>query len=542
MSSQFPAATTTALSRLQLIALITITLTILFSVPERWAFSPDAGVYVGTAASLLEEKRYWFNGEPNLLYYPGTSLVIASLMSIVGENFFALQLLFAFFTGAAIWLTWAYFRKSDNRWVAFLTPIYVSLNAILLAQAHSLLSDILFLNVVLLTMITWRRFIEEENARWYFLCAALVSLAPMFRFHGLFLIAAFGIAVLVYLYHTNRLFSRYGIKQLAIASVTLIPFALWTIRNYVLHTPETYNMANRFFFGLSGLSISGPGFGMADWIDAAWKIPIYQIMYLFGGIGRSFFGSLGQHIPLEAATACTLLLLLIGGGAWIRKASPHEVFSLAFILIVFAFTSEKFIGNNSLYILQRYWLPILPWLAAFLIYGATTIVDTLSLKPFRKIFGGSFVLLILFSVGGGVFGLAQLASAERHSNLHARWKIIDGVVDYTKKNVPDESRLATTDWGVAPFLTQRRSYQVLRSSCIRPSLKIIEEKGLTYLVIFPGGMRGDLAREMVRTFPDLFVPMYETAHGTPSYSGVFRIERGRLSEAIAHTICDWDKD
>src|SRR4030066_5802 len=84
----------------------------LWTAPVFWRYTPDGGIYIGTALSLVETGQYNFNGYPNLLYYPGFSSLLAVLISLFGVNFQVLHLFTSMMAVLGLWLVRAYFPES----------------------------------------------------------------------------------------------------------------------------------------------------------------------------------------------------------------------------------------------------------------------------------------------------------------------------------------------------------------------------------------------------------------------------------------------
>ena len=115
---------------------------------------------------------------------------------------------------------------------------------ILVRQAFSILSDGLFLALVLSALLLWRRYSETSSNRTLVACCVVVAIAPLVRFHGLFLCAALGVGLLYNAYCAKGIDARSLTRAAAVCLLVILPFALWTWRNWALHTPETFSMAS----------------------------------------------------------------------------------------------------------------------------------------------------------------------------------------------------------------------------------------------------------------------------------------------------------
>ena len=513
----------------QALLLALVSLLILAGAPEAWDYSPDAGVYVGSALSLVEEGRYWFNGHPNLLYYPGTSLLAAIPISVFGLNFPVINLFFALLGVAGLWIARAVFHAERWGWPGVAVPLLLGVNYLFVEHSHTVVSDVIFVDLVLLATYCWQRFSDTEKWHWYLACLLVVAVAPMFRFHGLLLIAAFGLALIWRLYQRRRTDPGRSFAYLIASASVFLPFVLWTARNYILHTPDTYSMANRFFFGLEGLAISGPGFGTAYWVDAAWKFPAYQLIYLFGGLAESAVGDLPGNAIVVGAAA-TMLLLAVGTVYWLPRAG---FFAATFVLLNVALMLNKFVGGDSLYIVVRYWLPVLPFLILIGTVGFSRIA-TLAMPGGRKQYAhalGATAFAVVFALGAA--GLVERIVGDYPRFVKAKYEAATTVGEFVRSETAGDAVVMTTDWGVGPFVTDRLSYQIARSPCMRPTLELLLAKGAGYLVITPKALRNEYALALVNRFPEAFRQVFELKdEGHDLFGAVYSIDRDRIRQTM----------
>ena len=525
------------LTRAQPWLLLMVSVAIVIGAPEVWNYTPDSGVYVGSASTIVEQGRYWFNGHPNLLYYPGTSAVVALPVAIFGLNFHAIHLVFSLLAVTVLWLARAYFSVERFGWAGLALPFLLAANQLFQIQAQQILSDLLLLNLVLLALLAWRKYDITRNEGWFYVCAVAVAAAPMVRFQGLFLLGAFGLAVLVHIAkRRNEIDWRRVIRHLAVAALTTLPFSIWTLRNYLLHTPDTYNMANAFFFGLEGLRISGPGFGEVDWIDAEWKYPVYQIMYLFGGLGDSFLGNLSNLLPLEVRTGTVLVLMTAGLWPWLKRAGMLEIVFVALILILLV---EGVTDSKSMRIVDRYWIPILPFVISIAGQGLGQIRGVLAGGRLRTLttYGSGILMALILVVG--TLSWSKRLSPEASDRIARINSVASQVAEHVDQSLPPDALIMASDWGVAPFLTKRKTIQVLRSPCDQGTLELIHERKPAALVVLPGFLRSSMADELAMRYPDAFQEVFRSGNRGHRESGaVYHIEHDQVPQALALSSCE----
>ena len=325
----------TVLARLQLWFLVGVSLLILWLAPDVWNYSPDSGIYVGTAANLVETGAYRFNGHPNLLYYPGLSGLLSLTILLFGVNFQVMHLLTAGIAVACLWLARAYFSASRYGLAGLAVPVLLMTAGIFMRQAFSIVSDGLFLALVLAVLLLWRRYREAADRRALIACCVLAAAAPLVRLQGVFLCGALGLGLLHALYDDRRLDLRSLTRVVAIGLAIMAPFALWTWRNWVLYTPDTFNAVNGFFFGLHGLALYAPVPAPAGSGGIAWPFVLQRGLLFVTSMVESIFGrAVFASLPHAVWFLAIVGLAAAGAVRWARRGTTVEA---AFVLTTLAF-------------------------------------------------------------------------------------------------------------------------------------------------------------------------------------------------------------
>lgn len=518
--------------RVQFWLLVAISCYFVWAAPDIWSFTPDGGVYIGTAESLASSGGYRFNFHPNLLYYPATSTLLAIPIALWGTDFQVLHALFAGIAVSSLWLVRAYFPMRRYGTVGFLAPVILACASVFRDQTLYILSDGLFLAVSLAALLLWRRYAERPSAAALLVCAAFVAVAPLVRFQGLFLWGAFCIALLYVLVLRRSFEWKALISVLAVGLVTLLPFLLWTLRNYLLYTPDTFNMANAYFFGLHGLAISAADFSRPDWIHADWQYPFYSGLFSAREVFDSFMPApIRQAVPIELAALAVGVIIAAGSVRWFVRASVME---RIYVLVSLGFVLVTLLRATTVYTVPRYWLAVLPFLIVAAGFGFSVFVDTLGRTP--ALYRGAQVAAWL-AVGvvlyAGVVN-ARVAVSEAHLvRVQAMNRTLDGITDYFAAHVPGEAVVATTDWGVLPRAVRRPSYPLLRGKPIAQSLERMLRYRVTHLVIMHTSHATETALTVVSEYPDLFAKLKE--YGTedsPGYGVIYRVRLDRLEALL----------
>ena len=520
--------------KVQFWLLVIISLTFFYLAPPSWHYAPDSGIYIGTAKNLLESGTYWFNGYPNLLYYPGFSSLLTIPLSLFGLDFVALHLFCIGLVVAALWLSRIYFGQEGYGLAGLAVPLLLACNSIVHQQLATILSDSSLLVCIVGALLFWRAFERNESKYALYGCLLLCALAPLVRFEGLFLPGAFGLAFIITKLSRNGQILPVLVKASALSLLTLSPFLLWTWRNYVMYSPDTFNMANDFFFGLKGLALYAPGHFEVDWIDAPWKYGAYNTLYNLKDLLRSFVGDIANRLPLEVDVLLVLLPLTAGLLPWFRAAN-HMERVLALSLAGFFFWRTMHARN--LYVVDRYWLSLLPFVAIIGSLGLRKIHKSIETGPLRHLYLAIvLVVAVIISSNGLHLTLSKASDENREYDRQANI-ILQEISRFVQSNSSEDTTVAVTDWGILPLFIHRKSYQLLNDKDHLLSLKRILKYKTKLLVILDGSAASaPYAREMVNAFPDAFTLMkdFEPSGGAGPKGSVYRINLRWIQENIGH--------
>jgi 4-amino-4-deoxy-L-arabinose transferase-like glycosyltransferase len=520
------------LRRIQFAFLFIVSCVILLMAPSHFHFQPDTGFYVGGADSLLTSGSYSFNGLPILIYYPGFSLLLAAPISLFGIDFQVLHLFAALWCVAALWLIRAYYGGEPYGNAGLLAPALLPFAGIFQEQVLYILSDAAFLAWTFLALLLWRHFLGSGKTLVLILCALVVAFVPLIRMQGIFLVAALGIGLLFHFWDKRR-----PLRQLSIAGgitlAVLLPFLLWTLRNYLQHSPDAYNMANSFFFDQEGLALYGSDFYRPEWIDARWKFGLMNLLYSVRDLAETLFGStVTAWVRPEAIPMLLGIPLLLGLAPWWRRSSWVE---RTYVVISALFLVLWSLRSSSLYTVPRYWLPLLPFLLLIGLYGLGRIYELLRWRNLRPWLMAAYLSLLAVLVGQGTANaLNRLEPWATHyyENSEATRLALAQVVHAHSE--PGDV-IAVTDWGVLPLSLDRATVSVLNDKDRVRSLDRIVDRQATHLVILEGtSAMVDAAKEMVAELPEVFHPVRVIdPDGPGAGGGVYRIDLQRAEAEMS---------
>lgn len=503
-----------SISKAQTFVLLSMSLILLVLTPQYWIQYPDSGYYLGTASNMIANLAYWFNGQPNLQYYPGTSLIVSIPLLVVGENFFVLQAFMAAISLTGIIIIAKYFTYARYGITGLLVPFYVLFSSLFLVHFYALISDTLFLSLTMAALFCWRQYDRTAKLKFLLLCCLLVSFSSLVRLQGLFFCAALGLTLLIHAYQHHRQTLLISATKLAVlGGLVCLPFVIWTARNYFAHSTDTFNMANGYFFGLKGLSIYAkglPGSASAEHIQEAWRFPLERTSLFVGGLFESWYGRLSA-INRHIITLC--LLILIGSGLmpWARRANKLE---LLYVALSMAFISKDILLNKNLHIVYRYWLPMMPFIIVMMGLGLKTIssLDIWGVlkKPAQVFSVGLAVMLLIIAAPN-----LQKMYAQDHKLMQEQ-RAIEKLKQFSTNNIPKGATVATVDWGVLPHVIQRRAIPLLNDPDSQQSMTRMIKYETEFLVTYNKfGRMNTPAESMVQRFPSAFNKVFEEISETP---------------------------
>ena len=516
------------LERFQKFLLLLASLFILSTVPSYWIQVPDSGWYLASAQSIITEHRYWFNGAPNLQYYPGFASILIPPLVLFGKNFFALQFYVASIALVGVWGLRKYYSVNTYGYTALFLPILLITSSIFTEYMYVLYSDCTFLALTIFALLSWRKYLETYQVSYLAICFLLVSISSLVRFQGLFICAAFSVALLMHAWSLRKQVDIVKIAcLLTLCGLVFLPFGIWTIRNYLLYTPDTFNMANSRFFGLSGLALYAEGFpggtSLAG-ISEGGYIPIQRAALFFGGLLEFWYGGISLTNK-KIIFPLILLILSFGVRPWLKRANYLEFF---YVLFSLAYIGNSLFMKDNLHIVLRYWVPVLPFFVLIMGLGIQSILNWKILaftKPVSQVFTVLVVITLL---------VISLPNLTRHIGLEEKRgeesRALAAVKVFTDINIPINAVVATTEWGIMPSTINRRSFPVLNDPDHKETIARMLKYQTEFLITYGKFSRRDVhALNLVAKHNDVFTKVFGVNEGEPNLAiMVYKINLRKL--------------
>ncbi|WP_346992887.1 ArnT family glycosyltransferase [Alteromonas gracilis] len=516
-------------SKLPLLFLTIISSYFLISTPQFWLAYPDSGYYLGSAIEVLNSGRYYFNTLPNLQYYPGTSSVITLGYMLFGTSIYTTQLVFSVLTLGSLYVGYLLFYQiTSSKLSAFVATIGFGSSYVFIESIHPVLSDGIFVLFTFCCLLLFRVFNKHQNKSTLVLLCLAVSFCALVRFQGLFLVFAMGIALLWFLYKRTI-----DVKMFFITGFLLVfPFILWTLRNYILHTPDAYNMANQFFFSLSGQRLYAPGLnGDVDssWVNASWKYAVYRPLYSISTILESYFG----YIPLDYKFVFAPLFVIISISGFIKCIKKLSLLELTYIGFSTAYIAVDLLTKKHLYVLGRYWLPLLPFISLFFVMGVVwccqKMVSSMNLitKKAHLTRVVSVALLVGFVIAGFLNTTLYYKNISIYEPINQN---LDKLSAFSTNTIPLGAVVAVNDWGVIPLTLNRYAIPLLNDDSHIHSVKKMIKYSTDYMVIVEKFKRsGEPALKLAEDRPDVFQLLQIFSSTTPEANTfIFKIDKEKM--------------
>jgi hypothetical protein len=304
----------------------------------------------------------------------------------------------------------------------------------------------------------------------------------------------------------------------------------------MLHTPDTFNMANSFFFGLKGLQLYAPTHFKVDWIDASWKYGIYNTIFSLQELLRSFIGNATNLFSPEGAIVILFVILAPGIPTWLKSANTFEK---AFVLLMVAFFFWRTLSASTLYVVERYWLSLLPFVAIVASLGVAQMHSFFKGTSAKNIFTSAILILLFATSAHGISLTIRKAGSQQARYYENANVVLNAMASYVQSNTDPSTIIATTDWGVLPLFLKRSSYQMVNDDDHVMSMSRIHKYRPELLAILDENAAfPPYARKMVDDLPEAFslVKHFYPAEGEKGPKGsIYTIDLDKVAEFLNYT-------
>ncbi|MBI5741709.1 MAG: glycosyltransferase family 39 protein [Nitrospirae bacterium] len=401
--------------------------------------SPDSMIYAlisqeirsGNGITLpiiydLNDNYAFIDGAvPYLAQPPLLPMLFALLGGVTPQNFLAAQIINVISHVATAFFSFLLMKKLyDNKAVALLTGILVSVSLPLVSNAHSMLSESLFValtTAALYFIVLTRHSGGHQSIRYYFIASICAGAAISTRFAGVALIPVFLWEVFVLV--RNKSIKSKGAAAVLSAMLPLIAIGALFIRNYF---------------------VSGT---IVGWNPYASERPYTEA--LTGTLKMLFLQfQLGGHLVAPFMAASVLFILYIVATTDGRKKMTECVHSGLDLLVVFMLSYTALI-THALARVQplfevRYISPLAPFLFIICILVIVVLWDVIRFKGFSKLSLFGMILSLGIIIFGNLYKTC-LNAEPLFSRQTGHYRILNSpTYNWIKQNY-DEDVVITTN-------------------------------------------------------------------------------------------------
>jgi hypothetical protein len=217
---------------------------------------PDCVAYVSTARNLLSGRGYWMYAERPFVHFPPLFPTLLALLGLTGlDPFDAARYVNAIAFGLIVFLSGLYLlRCIRSKTLVVLGSLAILFSTPLIHVSTQVLSEPLFIVLVLLSMLEVSKFLSTGKSPPFFLAATFAALAFLTRYLGLTVVLT---ALVLLLIKRNIAFADRITKGIALILICILPMIAWLLRNYGVSStlagerpPSSYTLGQHIYFTL----------------------------------------------------------------------------------------------------------------------------------------------------------------------------------------------------------------------------------------------------------------------------------------------------
>ncbi len=322
----------------------------------------DSGIYVTLATSLATGHGYhdlWLTGDPvHTKYPPVFPLMLAAVLAVAGTSIVLLKLAVVATSAAALFVLHRLFAELYGEPVALYAVLLTASLHSMLFFAHSVMTEMPYLLLSLLTLLAARRCAHSPSPGWLWLTAALISVTYLTRLVGLALIPAVMVYVVVDGSGTARARWR---RALLLGLLASCAAAVWFARSAVVSGGSVSPYAAEFRLG----ELTAPGTLAGSLAELAARVGANLLQYGIH-LGRAI---LHWAPPVTIAMLLAAAVSLVGFlRCAVRRRTIVEYYVVSYLAILIVYPV-----NHP----QRYLVPVLPFMLFYFVTGASWMVARL---------------------------------------------------------------------------------------------------------------------------------------------------------------------
>jgi 4-amino-4-deoxy-L-arabinose transferase-like glycosyltransferase len=459
-----------------------------FSLQAQIEFINDNGTYLSLAQSLVSGQGYRdiaLDGSPAHTKYPPVyPLLLAPLVYLFGLNFWVMRLFSVGIGVLALAVIYFYFRRLAGERDAFTILALTGVSYGIWFYSQSISSEMPYVLFAFLALLYLERYKEAQQRILGKACVAalVVGVACLTRTVGLALLVGAVAYVAFEGQEGGRVYSRSRLaKSGLIAVLGSAPMFLWLTRNWLVSggtVPVDYLRE----YGLKSYAFSyatadSGSMGLRELFELA-----YHNLYVYTfACARMILPYFADLTGKSAALSLTIFVLLGFFICVVKRRTALEYYVPVYLCALLLFPASY----------DRYLIPLIPIIFYSFLNSLHNFLEFLpmryeflsSQKSMKSLSISVITLLIGFNLAFSVQKTIFDKDTENNFRIDVDEKSYAEIIPWVIENTDPSSLIMWPKAGLRYMLSKRRGVGLPSTSDETRILKIIDERGVDYLVI-----------------------------------------------------------
>lgn len=468
-----------------LLLLIPIFVYYILGLTDSWIPSADSAYYISLAKSILSGRGFTYMGEPDTSFRLLFPLILAPVLGLSGTNFLLMRLLVIVLGVGSLGLVYLLFKQVKGpRW-GLLMMLLTGVSEHHYLYSHYILSDIPYTFFSLLALWYFLKNMEQSGRRPMFILAGLLLAAFFTRRVG----AIIFVSVILF-----KLFEARKINTIILLLTFLIPIGLWSYRNHTVSPKKQVQVHRKKSLEEESKYV-------------ALKKTFFLNIRYYRERATVLLLTHRYEYNIHALRLIPVLLIIGFIGSLLKQRTVIEYYMLMYIL---AYMFYPYYTQGV-----RYYIPVLPFLIYYLLFGIILIVNftakLLKLKiSATGVFKGVatvFMVTVLFNLqmqaSWGVMGHLKNKDYYREAkeNLLAS-------IQWVKNNTGPDDVVISDRAAWVYFLSDRKAYGYKRVADSKEVLSSIMPKKPDYIIDSKVTGYARYLHQVLNDYPHLFAEVY----------------------------------
>ncbi len=468
-----------------LLLLIPILVYYILGLTDSWVPSADSAYYISLGKSIVSGQGFTYMGEPDTSFRLLFPLILAPILGLFGTNFLLMRLVVIVLGVGSLGLVYLLFKQIKGpRW-GLLMMLLTGASEHHYLYSHYILSDIPYTFFSLMALWYFLKNQESSGPRQMFILAGLLLAAFFTRRVGAILF----VAVLLFKLFEARMKST---QTIILLLTFLIPIGLWSYRNHTVKKQVQSNQKKSLEEESKYVALKKTFFLNIRYYRERATILLLTHRYEYN---------------IHALRLIPVLLVIGFIGCLFKQRTVIEYYMLMYII---AYMFYPYYTQGV-----RYYIPVLPFLLYYLIFGIMVIVNfTAKLLKLQSrarevsntvamVFAVTILISLQMKASWGLIGHLKNEDYYREAkrNLLAS-------IQWVKKNTGPDDVFISDRAAWVYLLSDRKAYGYKRVDDTANVLSSIIPKKPDYIIDSNVTGYARYLRQALNDYPHLFVEVY----------------------------------